>query len=309
MRINIQRILTVARPWLASVPRYALMGAWFFAIASAFPLLWLVFEGQGNGTDSRVFSTTVNEVTHSIWGLTYSGIPGMILLWLELIALVAATVMTILPGSVSLVGQHIVTRMRRIGHGYLTGWAALWMVGTIYLAAIDPGFWTLQAIFLTILFGCTLYRAIHEWPTKSKNSGDGEVEGGPIPTTAPTVSLAQTASRETAVEIVAQLCTSPTATPRTDIDAVDRFLLHRSAVRPSDRIREAPVPHDPPSRLFSSRIASTQKDEADDYGATLRCAIRDAALFVRRTTVSLGTQGWQAVKTLASAMRRSPRST
>jgi hypothetical protein len=41
-------LITAAQPWIAGLPRYARYGAWFFAIGSALPLLWLIFEGPKN---------------------------------------------------------------------------------------------------------------------------------------------------------------------------------------------------------------------------------------------------------------------
>ncbi len=155
---------------LPQLPRYAMAGAWFFAIASMIPLLWLMFEGHNEGESSHVFGTTVGGVQHSIWGLTYSGTSGTILLCLEIIGLIAAIVMTALPKQMMVIPEQRLTQMRRIGHGYLTGWAGLWMLGTMHLASINPGFWTLQSIFITAMFACTVYRAFREcFPRKSKS--------------------------------------------------------------------------------------------------------------------------------------------
>lgn len=159
---HLRRLLDLMLQWREWLPRYAVGGAWFFAIASMIPLLWLVIEGHGEGGSSHVFGTTAGGVLHTVWGLTYSGVFGTIVLWLELLALVAAIVITALPGQVSAFAPEVSLRIRRIGHGYLTGWAGLWMLGTMFLASIDPGFWTLQSIFLTIMFGCTVYRAVKE---------------------------------------------------------------------------------------------------------------------------------------------------
>lgn len=178
MRPKLQRILRLVHGWRDWLPRYAIGGAWFFAIASMIPLLWLMIEGQTEGEPSRVFGATADDgVLHTVWGLTYSGALGAILLWLEFFALIAAVVMSALPGRMSVFGPELALRMRRIAHGYLAGWAGLWMLGAMHLAQFDPAFWTLQSIFLTAMFACTVYRAWREWsPPKSDDAAEFVVE-------------------------------------------------------------------------------------------------------------------------------------
>jgi hypothetical protein len=159
---QLQRLFTLLQPWLARMHRLAIGGAWFFAIASMIPLIWLMLEGGAEGS-SRVFGVTIESVTHTVWGLTYAGFFGGLLLWMELLAVGAAMLLTILPVHTRFADPAFLTRLRRIGHGYLTGWAGLWMIGVMYLASLASGFWVLQAIFIAFLFGCTVYRAAFEW--------------------------------------------------------------------------------------------------------------------------------------------------
>lgn len=142
--------------WLFDVqgdlPRLALGGAWLFATGSLFPLLWLIGAG-GNG---YVFHSGAGGHEHSVPLLAYSGWPGFLLLWAELLAVSGAIILTAAPRFVPL-------KWQRIGHGVLIGWNALWALGAWRLGVVDPGFWTFQAMFLTVLGACTLYRAKRNW--------------------------------------------------------------------------------------------------------------------------------------------------
>lgn len=128
--------------------RIAVGGAWLFSIGSLFPLLWLASAHSPDGV-ARVFGTNSGGVDHGVWGLTYSGVIGGMLLWTQILAVIAANVFTLVPNN----------RLRRIGHGFMIGWAAWWMFGAMYLASIEPVFWTVQSIFQTTLLGCVVYRA------------------------------------------------------------------------------------------------------------------------------------------------------
>jgi hypothetical protein len=134
------------------IHRTVIGGAWLFALGSLIPLLWLA-ESYGNGGVARVFGHNSNGVDHGVWGLTYSGIAGGLLLWLQIIAVIAANIFTLLRSN----------RLRRIGHGAIIAWAAWWMMGAMYLATIDPLFWTVQSVFQTVLLGCVAYRAARSW--------------------------------------------------------------------------------------------------------------------------------------------------
>src|SRR5262249_11433903 len=126
----------------------------------------------------------------------YHGAFGAILIWLETLAVAAAVVLSVLKNQ----------RLRRIGHGVLVGWAALWMLGAIRLSALDPGFWTIQSVFMTGMFACTVYRAVRGWwrvPSVPAILTDAVIES-----------------------------------PHTDVADVSPSLLQRSAVRPSTTLHE-----------------------------------------------------------------------
>lgn len=261
------RIVPVSRPMLLKFWRdinlslYAIAGAWFFAIVSAVPLVWLMIEGHGDDGAARVFGTEVNGVVHSIWGLTYAGFFGSVLLWLEFFALAAAIVMTALPTNCGFARPDFITRMRHIGLSYLTGWAGLWMIGTMYLAIIDPGFLIIQALFIATLFGCTLYRTVSEWTCQPTSA---EVATPSI----------QTGSKHRA---------GPDISPLTDVADISRFMLHRSAVRHSERVIEREVDHPTSaSRMLNAKSAPPRTAHDDDYGAALRGAVERAARFMAR---------------------------
>lgn len=147
--------------WKSDLHKLAIGGAWLFAVCSLVPLLWLGLEP--NTGSSRVFGAEVNGVVHTAWGLAYTGIPGTILLWIELLLVSAAIGATAAPA------KFVPTRWRRAGHGVLVGWAALWSAGLVHLAGVNPGFFAVQTLFVTALLGCTLYRAWLDWSPKDRN--------------------------------------------------------------------------------------------------------------------------------------------
>ena len=97
-------------------------------------------------------STTIDDRTYNAIGLTYSGLIGTVWLWSQAIIVLAAIVLSVLRGS----------RLRRIGHGILVAWSALWFANAVWLPALD-GSWVVASI-LGVLFGglflCTVVRAL-----------------------------------------------------------------------------------------------------------------------------------------------------
>jgi hypothetical protein len=144
-RDNVVKAAATLNPgW--TLRQWALGGAWFFALASLFPLFWVASEGSAG----RVFGATdAAGVDHGILLLNYSGFLGATLLWAEIIALIAAIVFTVLP----------LRRAKKVGHGYLIAWSAWWTLGTAYLAAYSPLAFGIQSLLLAALFACTVYRA------------------------------------------------------------------------------------------------------------------------------------------------------
>lgn len=136
----------------SDLEKLATGGAWLFAIGSLLPLLWLISDG---GAEGAVFRTSVGDHSRTIPLLSYSGGIGMLLIWTEILAVAGAFILTAAP--------RVPVKLARIGHGVLIAWSLLWTLGTWRLAAFAPGFWTLQAVFLSALCGCTIWRAWRIW--------------------------------------------------------------------------------------------------------------------------------------------------
>lgn len=157
----VRRVAQAANPGFTR-RQWALGGSWFFIGASIFGLVWIALSG-GQG---RVFGLESAGVDHTVWGLTYAGWLGTALLWTQIVAVITATVMTLLP----------VRRFRRLGHAVLIGWASWWTLGTLYLASISPVGFGLQGLLMTCLLGCTIARA---W--MSRDAGHAPASSGADP--------------------------------------------------------------------------------------------------------------------------------
>lgn len=147
----------VLRKPFKPVHKLLIAGAWFFVVASLLHLAWAVgmlLDGSPT-TTVKLYHTIVGGVSHDAWGLTYTGGGGLAhALAQTLVVLAAATMSTF-----SAKGPRRL-KLKRIGHGILTIWAAWWAFGLIRLAGIDGQIDSaLQASFMTALFGCTAYRA------------------------------------------------------------------------------------------------------------------------------------------------------
>ena len=153
MALNVRAFFRNLVDLKGDLPKLAIGGAWLFALGSLFPLLWLVNDGAAEG--GKVFATTVGRHEYTIPLLTYRGGIGMLLIWAEILAVAGAFILTAAP--------RVPLKLSRIGHGVLIAWSALWSLGTWRLSVIDPGFWTLQALFLSALGACTLWRAWKNW--------------------------------------------------------------------------------------------------------------------------------------------------
>ena len=263
MRHLISQSFSLVRQSLPHLPRYAVIGAWFFAIVSAILLIWLMLEGHGSDGSSQVFGVSINGVLHTVWGLSYTGFFGTVLLWLEFLALGVAIALTALPNNFKFTRAEMTTRLRRAGLGYLTGWAGLWMLGTMYLASMSPGFWIIQALFITTLFACTVYRTVRDW------NGRRPIDNHDM-------------GRSNASSEMVHPPVEPVPSPHTDVADVTRFVLHRSAVRHSDRMTERELDEfERPARMFAARDTSPHTALDDDYGAMLRKRTQRAARFAR----------------------------
>lgn len=212
MIINRFRSLLIAlEPVRRKLPSFAIGGAWLFALGSLIPLLMLIFSGGAGEEDTtaRLVSAQSNGQVHSALGLAYAGISGAFLIGFELLVILAATAITGLPDRWRPIRSWSGwPNLHRIGHAVLIGWAALWTLGFMRLAVIEPGLLTVRAIFMAMLMGCTLYRALRQWPRMISNS--------PPP--------------QTHLDL--------DSSPNTDVAFESRLILHRSAVRPSATLRE-----------------------------------------------------------------------
>lgn len=156
---------------LAVLDRSALGGAWLFAVGTLCGLVWFISQGWPGSGRTTIVSTSVGENRYHGIGLTYTGMPGTILLWSEALVLLAAIVLSVLPR----------TPLRRIGHGLLIAWSALWVANFVWLTVVGGTWmllWTIWPILLGVLFLCTLYRAARGW--RARPSGHGQ----PVPATA-----------------------------------------------------------------------------------------------------------------------------
>ena len=134
---------------------FALGGAWFFIAFSLVSLLSMTAAKWADpGGDIALYQASDGGVAHGAFALTYNGVLGLFLVMIQLLAVAAAAV-------ISLSSK---TRRRRIAHGVLIAWAALWMFNFMYLAGIEPRFDSVcQAPLMMLLFGCTTYRAARNW--------------------------------------------------------------------------------------------------------------------------------------------------
>jgi hypothetical protein len=157
------------------LPRLAVAGAWFFIVFSLGSLAWVVGTKWSDPAGlTTLYQTSVEtitgEETYRAWGLAYSGTWGLIL------ALVQALVV----GTAAVVSTRPASAWYRKAHGVLIAWSALWMIDLMYLTARDGAVDSyVQATMLTILFGCTVFRAVR--PPRARSSEPVDVEAEAFP--------------------------------------------------------------------------------------------------------------------------------
>ena len=141
-----------------SLKTLAVAGAWFFIVVSLGHLVWAVGHKWSDPAGTfKLYHTIVDGHSHDAWGLTYSGTLGLLTVMGQALVVAAAAAASVLPWQRSL-------KFRRIGHGVLCGWAALWALNFIWLASVDHQLVsTAQATLLCLLLGCTGYRATMGW--------------------------------------------------------------------------------------------------------------------------------------------------
>lgn len=151
MRIPLVPTSVRLNRWTKPLPGLAIGGAWLFILFSLAHLAWVVGVKWGDPAGvTALYQTTVGEEVYRAWGLAYTGTLGLLLALAEAAAVVAATVMSL----------RARPKPRRIGHLVLIAWSALWALNLIRLAGLDLQLdTTCQAMIMTLLFGCTVYRA------------------------------------------------------------------------------------------------------------------------------------------------------
>ena len=144
--------VSLLRPWMIG-------GAWLFIVVSVLHLLWVVGTKWGDAAGTtKLYHTVVGGLSYDAWGLTYTGTAGLLQALAQLALVAGAVVVTVAP-------LNRRTKWRRLGHGVLTGWSALWAANLIWLASVDGRLDSVaQAMLMCLLFGCTGYRAISGWP-------------------------------------------------------------------------------------------------------------------------------------------------
>jgi hypothetical protein len=157
--------MTLAR-WLMdpqrAIPKLLVAGGWLFAAGSLVPLLWLIWlSGGGLLRGGCVFDTVVGGEHITMPLLSYSGWPGFVLLWGQVLVVCGAFVLTGSP-------RRVPPCWQRIGHVVLVAWSVLWTLGTWRLALVDPAF-RVHALIMAALCACTVYRAWRHWtPTSNR---------------------------------------------------------------------------------------------------------------------------------------------
>jgi hypothetical protein len=145
-------------PTLPTIPdlprglhRFTIGAAWFFILVSLAHLAWVIGVKWSNPAGLvTLYQTSVGDEVYRAWGLAYAGMLGLLLALAQATAVIAATVLSVLPWR----------RGRRIGHIALVIWSGWWAGNLFALAAVDHQIDSvLQASLLTLLFGCTIYRA------------------------------------------------------------------------------------------------------------------------------------------------------
>jgi hypothetical protein len=157
---------------LRSQPRLFVGAAWFFIVFSLAHLAWVISVKWADPSGlTTLYQATVDGETVRAWGLAYSGVFGLLLAMAQFLLIAAATVMSLRRRA----------RTRRIGHGILIGWAALWAINLLWLAGFDMRIDSLgQAVVMCFLLGCTIYRAACTHPSRAREaSGAAQAEGAP----------------------------------------------------------------------------------------------------------------------------------
>jgi hypothetical protein len=108
------------------------------------------------GAEVALMGAATQGGSHEAVGLSYSGLGGFVLLVVQGLLVVGA--------SLAAKGRG---RVRKVGLGLLLGWAALWLANGVWLAGVSDQFMRLLgAWILTGAFGATLIRVLIDWPRR-----------------------------------------------------------------------------------------------------------------------------------------------
>jgi len=146
------------KPDRRTIGKLAVGGAWFFIVVSLLHLMWAIgVKWQEPAGTYKVYHTVVGNVSYDAWGLTYTGIFGLLTAMAQVLVVAAAAVASLLPFAKTL-------KARRAGHLVLVGWSALWTLNLLWLAGIDHQLDSIaQATLLGVLFAGTAWRAYAGW--------------------------------------------------------------------------------------------------------------------------------------------------
>jgi len=147
--------------WRVPMSRFAVGAAWFFIGFSLLHLVWAIsmLTSQGMGLVT-LYQTDAAGETYRALALAYGGWFGLLLAVTELTVVLAAAIWSARSN----------LRLRRIAHGVLIGWSALWMLNLMRLFVIDGRFDSfVQTAILTFLFGCTIHRAARGWSGRPRD--------------------------------------------------------------------------------------------------------------------------------------------
>lgn len=189
---------------------YAIGGAWFFVVFSVVSLLWVIAQKWPDPAGiTKLYHTFVGEQEYLAVGLTYTGTAGLLLAGLQAVVIAGAVLATVLPG------RFVSTRVRRIGHGVLCAWAALWAGNLLRLASLDHEIGSVaQAALLCGLLGCTIYRARCGWSAPRTGWIDPPAPQGDLRQNGVEDSSAPRDERDTPEETPNRHRTDPTDAPR-----------------------------------------------------------------------------------------------
>ncbi len=165
------------QPSPRSLGAFAIGGAWFFIVVSLVHVMWAIWVMRGDPAGAtRLYHTVVGDVSYDAWGLTYTGVIGLVFAIMQLLVVSSAAVTSTLPFDRTLKARHA-------GHLVLCGWSALWALNLTRLAIIDGALDSIaQSVMLSVLFVCTVWRASSGWSLRRSTPTAEPPAGEPVPT-------------------------------------------------------------------------------------------------------------------------------